>query len=221
MSWSDILYPDNPARREKVVRLHQELLNSMELNFDATNELIGMLNKHWHCGLCPIKMKTSDTIQENCDLLLAAMTSIQGELKAIDEKLRSCLEPDLYRKLHDFQEMDQSKMKILRTATQVARGAIGITAAAIIIKVGLSALASRVLSNVMMIVARVGIILGGIVVSAILGVGIDLIISAILGAKERKDLEEKIRELQEIVDEFKPASKEYSKAIMKVMLLLE
>jgi len=44
MSWGDIFYPGNPGRRDEVVRLSTKLHTLMEFNFDATNDLIDMLN---------------------------------------------------------------------------------------------------------------------------------------------------------------------------------
>nr|XP_014425853.1 single-pass membrane and coiled-coil domain-containing protein 3-like [Pelodiscus sinensis] len=119
MSWSDIFYPDNPRRRERVARLHQELVNCMELNFDATNDLIGALNTHCQCKLHPIHIQEKGTLQDNCNVLLAAIKAVQGELQDIDEQLKRKLEPHLYRKLHDFQEPESKKMQILRSVTTV------------------------------------------------------------------------------------------------------
>nr|XP_048684829.1 single-pass membrane and coiled-coil domain-containing protein 3-like [Caretta caretta] len=220
MSWSDILYPGNPERRETVVRLHQELINCIELNFDTTNELIGALNEHCHCKLHPIKMNMKGTIRDNCNLLLSAIKSIQDILQAIDARLKSNLEPDLYRKLHDFQETDAKKMQILRSVATVVSGLTGTVAMGIFIKLALSQVVSRVLSQTTMILAKVGASVIGAVAGMLLGMGVDLILSAILGAIERDQLEEKIQELKALVSEFKPASKEYNKTILKTICML-
>ncbi|XP_065276365.1 single-pass membrane and coiled-coil domain-containing protein 3-like [Emys orbicularis] len=220
MSWSDILYPDNPARREKVVRLHQELIDCIELNFDTTNELIGVLNTHCQFKLHPIKMNRNGTVRENCDILLAAIKSIQDTLQAIDARLKSELEPDLYRKLHDFQEPDAKKMQILRNVATVVSGLAGTVAMGIFIKLALSQVVSRVLTQTTMVLAKIGASVIGAVAGMILGVGVDLILSAILGAVERDHLEAKIQELSALVSEFKPASREYNKTIIKISCTL-
>ncbi|XP_026517184.1 single-pass membrane and coiled-coil domain-containing protein 3-like [Terrapene carolina triunguis] len=220
MSWSDILYPDNPARREKVARLHQELINCIELNFDTTNELIGVLNTHCQFKLHPIKMNMNGTVQENCDILLAAIKSIQDMLQAIDARLKRELEPDLYRKLHDFQEPDAKKMQILRNVATVVSGLAGTVAMGIFIKLALSQVVSRVLTQTTMVLAKIGASVIGAVAGMILGVGVDLILSAILGAVERDQLEAKIQELNALVSEFKPASHEYNKTIIKISCML-
>ncbi|XP_065429919.1 single-pass membrane and coiled-coil domain-containing protein 3-like [Chrysemys picta bellii] len=220
MSWSDILYPGNPARREEVVRLHQDLINCIELNFDTTNDLIKALNTHCHCELHPIKMNKNGTVRENCDVLLAAIQSIQDTLQAIDARLKSELEPDLYRKLHDFQEPDAKKMQILHNWAKGVSGFTGL-ALGILIKLVSSKVTTSVMSKMMTLVVKVGSsIVGAIFVGALLGVGVDLIFSAILGGIERDQLETVIRELQPLVDEFKPASHEYSKTIMKITCML-
>ncbi|KAG6926137.1 single-pass membrane protein with coiled-coil domains 3, partial [Chelydra serpentina] len=220
MSWSDILYPDNPARREKVARLHQEVINCIELNFDTTNELIGALNEHCRCRLHPIKMNMNGTIRENCDKLLAAIKSIQDILQTIDARLKSNLEPDLYRKLHDFQEPDAKKMQILRSVATMVSGLTGTVAMGIFIKLALSQVVSIVLSQTTMILAKVGASVIGAVAGMLLGLGVDLVLSAILGAIERDRLETAIQELNALVSEFKPASKEYNKTIMKTICML-
>ncbi|XP_044847181.1 single-pass membrane and coiled-coil domain-containing protein 3-like isoform X2 [Mauremys mutica] len=220
MSWSDILYPDNRVRRERVARLHQELINCIELNFDTTNELIEALNTHCQFKLHPVKMNMNGTIRENCDMLLAAIKSIQDILQAIDKRLKSNLEPDLYRKLHDFQEPDATKMRILRNVATVVSSLAGTVAMGFFIKLALSQVVVIVLSQTAMALSIIGASLIGAVAGMIVGVGIDLILSAILGAIERDQLEAKIQELSELVSEFKPASKEYNKAIMKILCKL-
>ncbi|XP_075763142.1 single-pass membrane and coiled-coil domain-containing protein 3-like [Pelodiscus sinensis] len=220
MSWSDIFYPDNPRRRERVTRLHQELINCMELNFDATNDLIGALNTHCQCKLHPIHIQEKGTLQDNCNVLLAAIKAVQGELQDIDEQLKRKLEPHLYRKLHDFQEPESKKMQILRSVTTVVAGLTGTVAMGIFVKLALSEVGTIILSRLMTVVVKIGVSVGGAVAGILLGAGVDMIVSAILGAVERSQLEEAIEELEGIVKEFKPASKEYSKTIMRVMLML-
>ncbi|XP_065429704.1 single-pass membrane and coiled-coil domain-containing protein 3-like [Chrysemys picta bellii] len=220
MSWSDILYPGNPARRERVVRLHQELINCIELNFDATNDLIGVLKTHCQFKLHPIKMNKNGTVRENCDVLLAAIQSIQDTLQAINARLKSKLEPDLYQKLHDFQEPDAKKMQILRSVATAVSGLAGTVAMGIFIKLALSQVVSGVLTQTTMVLARISASVIGVVAGILLGVGVDLILSAILGAVERDRLEAKIQELEKLVSEFKPASKDYYKAIIKVTCML-
>ncbi|XP_065429706.1 single-pass membrane and coiled-coil domain-containing protein 3-like [Chrysemys picta bellii] len=220
MAWSDILYPGNSARRERVVRLHQELINCIELNFDATNELIGALNTHCQFKLHPIKMNMNGTVRENCDIFLAAMKSIQDTLQAIDGRLKSQLEPDLYQKLHDFQEPDAKKMQILRSLAKGVSEFTGTMAMKFFIKLVLSKVMSKAMSQITMILAEIGASVVGAVAGMILGVGVDLILSAILGAIERDRLETAIRKLEALVSEFKPASKEYNKTILKTIYTL-
>lgn len=200
--------------------MHQELINCMELNFDATNDLIGALNTHCQCKLHPIHIQEKGTLQDNCNVLLAAIKAVQGELQDIDEQLKRKLEPHLYRKLHDFQEPESKKMQILRSVTTVVAGLTGTVAMGIFVKLALSEVGTIILSRLMTVVVKIGVSVGGAVAGILLGAGVDMIVSAILGAVERSQLEEAIEELEGIVKEFKPASKEYSKTIMRVMLML-
>ncbi|TFJ96200.1 Oligomycin sensitivity conferral protein [Platysternon megacephalum] len=167
------------TRREEVVRLHQELIDCIELNFDATSELIGVLNTHLQCELHP-------TVRENCDIFLAAMKSIQDMQQAIDGRANwSKLEPDLYRKLHDFQETDATKMQILHSVATAVSGLTGTVAMGIFVKLALSKVVTRVQSQIMMIMVKVGASMIGAVAGMLLGVSVDLILSAFLGAVER------------------------------------
>ncbi|XP_067411462.1 single-pass membrane and coiled-coil domain-containing protein 3-like [Emydura macquarii macquarii] len=216
MSWSDLLYPGNPDRRAKVVRLHQELIDCIELNFDAANTLIDVLNTHWTCKLSPVKMNKQGTIKENTDVFLAAMKSIQGVLQDIDKALASKLEPALYRKLHNVQETDATKMKILAEVT------IGVVTAGIFFTLIYSNVTISACGQITALMAEVGISLfGGIVASALVGVGLNLILSAIIGATERSQLEAEIQKLEALVNEFKPASKEYYKTIIEVKIICQ
>nr|XP_023970234.1 single-pass membrane and coiled-coil domain-containing protein 3-like [Chrysemys picta bellii] len=220
MSWSDILYPGNPARWERMVLLHQQLIDCVELNFDAINELIVALNRHCHCKLQPIKMNRNGTVWENCDVLLAAIQSIQDILQAIDEKLKRELEPLLYQKLHNFQETDATKMQLLRSVAERVSGLAGTVAMGIFVKLALSEVTTTILSQIIKIMGKLGASVIGCAAGVLLGVSIDLILSAILGAVERDKLEEEIRELEKLVSKLKPASQEYYKTIIKVTCML-
>ncbi|XP_032639837.1 single-pass membrane and coiled-coil domain-containing protein 3-like isoform X2 [Chelonoidis abingdonii] len=202
MSWSDFLYPDNPMRQEKVTWLHQELINCIELNFDTTNELTEALNTHCQCKLHPVKMNMNGTVRENCDIFLTAIKSIQDILQAIDAKLKSNLEPDLYRKLHDFQEPDAVKTQILCNVATMVSGLAGTVAMRFFIKLVLSQVVGTVLNQTAMVLAKIGASVIGAVAGMILGVGVDLILSVTLGSIEKYQLEAKIEELSELVSEF-------------------
>jgi len=51
--------------------------------------------------------------------------------------------------------------------------------------------------------------------------GVDMIASAIIGTVERDKLEDTIKQLEEAMEGFEPASKEYTKTIMTVQVRLE
>uniref|UniRef100_A0A8C8RJ88 Uncharacterized protein n=1 Tax=Pelusios castaneus TaxID=367368 RepID=A0A8C8RJ88_9SAUR len=214
MALSDLLYPGNPGKREKVTRLQQELIDCMELTFEATNELIEILNTHLLYKLSPIKMNKEGTIQENCDIFTATTKSIQDVLQDIDKKLSRKLEPDLYRKLHDLHETDHVKMRIVRAAFSLGAGSAGILVSGFIIKLAISKVATSALSQIATIMAKIGASVAGAVIGAAVGLGLDLIISAVTGAIERDKLEAAIQELEPLVKEFKSASRMYYKTII-------
>ncbi|XP_067401845.1 single-pass membrane and coiled-coil domain-containing protein 3-like [Emydura macquarii macquarii] len=220
MAFSDVFFPDNPKRREHVIRLHQELVDSIDSNFDVTNDLIGLLNTHLGGKITPIKMKENGTIKENCDILIETMNKIQEMLQGIDEKMKKNLEPSLYRKLHDVTESDTTKMKIIQSASNILADIVGSAAAGIIIKLVLKRVSLLALTNVVSIVAKIGASVFGLAAGVAIGVTVDMIFSAVLGAIEKKQLEESIQELEGHLNEFKPASKEYQKAIMGVIITI-
>jgi len=99
MSWSDIFYPGNPERRERLIRKHQELLHLMKGNFRATNQLIETLNEHLHLSFSPIALDEKATVKENCEVIIGRIHEIQAEVEKIDQHLKEKLEPKLYEKL--------------------------------------------------------------------------------------------------------------------------
>ena len=68
MSWGDILYPGNPDRWDEVVCLSTKLKTLMEFNFDATNNLIDLLNDNsvaGHSLLTHVDLDESATVRAN------------------------------------------------------------------------------------------------------------------------------------------------------------
>uniref|UniRef100_A0A8C8REP0 Single-pass membrane protein with coiled-coil domains 3 n=1 Tax=Pelusios castaneus TaxID=367368 RepID=A0A8C8REP0_9SAUR len=218
MSLSDIFFPDNPKRREEVVRLHQCLVDCMDSNFYITNRLIELLNTHLGCKITPIEMKKDGTIKENCEIFIYTMNKIQEVLQGIDEELKKKLEPSLYQKLHDVTESDTTKMSIIKSVAHLITGFAGSAALGIVVKLCLNKVASLTMSRLVTIMAKIGVSAIGLVVGIAAGLTIELILSAIIGAIERDQLEKAIQELEGHLKEFKPASKEYYETILTVIL---
>ena len=70
MSFSDILYPDNPRRRRQVISKVQEMYDAMQGNFRATNRIIDFLNKNVQgTKLKHISVYEGKTFKENAQVL--------------------------------------------------------------------------------------------------------------------------------------------------------
>ena len=46
MALADLFFPGNPGRRTQLVTLSTQIKTYMETNFDATNDLIDLLNQN-------------------------------------------------------------------------------------------------------------------------------------------------------------------------------
>lgn len=217
MNWSDIFYPGNPEKREKLIRKNQVLLNLMENNFRATNRLIETLKKHLGWSFSPIALNEKATVKENCDVIIECIHEIQVEVEKINMQLKEMLEPTLYEKLgnmnlsvHDYQKV--------REVVYAVCGAAGLAcsdAVSWLIKNG------RILKN---ITSSFGRIAAGRVANLALGMvfmGIDMIIGAILGSIEHNELEKALKEYDEALEEFKPASEEYQDCITEFKIRIK
>ncbi len=76
----------------------------------------------------------------------------------------------------------------------------------------------QILTNITSMCCKVAV---GIAGTIVIGLLINLIVSAILGHTERGQLETALKEYEEALVDFRPASKEYQKAINRVMIMLE
>ncbi|NXD15724.1 SMCO3 protein, partial [Nothocercus nigrocapillus] len=220
MVLSDLLYPDNPRRRQELIHLHQELLDCMSTNFHATNELAGVLNEHLGCTIPRIKIRESSTIKENCDIIIQAMSEIQHQVQKIDSDMKEKLEPVLYQKLHDIREPELEKIAIAHRVFSVVLGEATSTAGIVAIKLIGSNFITLTLGKLVSLLAQIGAsVLGGISI-AILGLGIEMILHAILGAVERNELLAAVRSYEEHLAQFRAASEKYQRAIHEVTSLV-
>ena len=220
MSWGDIFYPGNPGRRDEVVRLSTKLHTLMEFNFEATNDLIDLLNKEAKPSstIAKIYVDNTGTVKENCQTLLNKMDEVMRVVDKIDEDLAKKLEPEAYRKLK-LPDMKFKDRIALAKKTVSAGLSVAATVAGVVL---VGAIKSGLILT--KIVAAIGVIKSCAVASLVLGVlvlGIDMIASAIIGAVERSKLEAAIDELDTAVNTFDPASKEYTKTITRVEIMLE
>ncbi len=215
--WSDIFYPENPKRREQLIRRSQELQDLMKNNFRATNQLIDAMNKYLNCSFQHIFLNENATLRENCDVMIGCIHKIQAEVERIDKKLKEKLEPTLYEKLRnlpltstDFKKISKAFMGIFGAAS------IGSTVLLIyLIKNGtiLSSIAGKFALFGAGALASLGL--------AVVFLGIDMIVEAILGKIEGDQLKAELEKYDRALEEFRPASEQYQDNITYVRVKIE
>lgn len=217
ISWIDLFYPDIHKKREDLIRKNQEILDLMDSNFFATNQLIGVLNRHYNYSFKRIELNRNDTVKKNCDVLIDCMHEIQAKVDEIDQGLKKKLEPEVYEKLKnmsitvdDFEKNTHIVEDVLGFADMTATVAFSI----LINK-------AMVLSNLISKLGKIATGLIGSVVLAAVGLGIDIILEAILGKYELHELEKALKEYDEVLAEFKPKSREYEQVITEVKVTLD
>ncbi|XP_055062679.1 single-pass membrane and coiled-coil domain-containing protein 3 [Misgurnus anguillicaudatus] len=218
MVWSDLFYPENPKRRERLIRKSQQFFHLIEDNFNATNDLIEVVNKHLKLSLGRVTLNESATVKDNCNVLIQRIREIQAEIWKIDNKLKIKLDPALYEELKN---MNLYVPLSMATHTQIAKIAIGaggmVTTAAVcwLIK------SEMILASVTTQIGAIASTSIGAVVLGVVFLGVGMIVEAILGSIERDQLESALKEYDEALEEFRPASKQYQKSIMEVRLRIE
>ncbi|XP_006888492.1 PREDICTED: single-pass membrane and coiled-coil domain-containing protein 3 [Elephantulus edwardii] len=217
MAEYDFIFPENPKRRQEVNRLHQQLLDCLSDSFQATNKLIEVLNTHLGCRLASIEMQRDGTIKENCDVIIQTMTKIQKEMQKIDEALKDKLEPTLYRKLQDIKERDTEKIAIVQKVISVILGDVTSTTSAVAVKLIASNVTSGIINTLVKVLGQIGASLLGNITVAVISLGLDMIVRAILGAVEKTQLQAAIRSYEAHLVEFKSASQKYHHAITEVI----
>ncbi|XP_042323084.1 single-pass membrane and coiled-coil domain-containing protein 3 [Sceloporus undulatus] len=221
MNLSDLLYPSNQQRRQDVIDLHQELLDYMKLNFKVTNELIGTMNEHLGAKIPNITMKDSGTIKDNCDIIIQAMNSIQQEVQKLDKEIRNRLDPGMYQKLYDIKQPELEKIAIADQMVSIILGEATASAGAVAIKIICSNIVTFTVNKLVALLAQIGIsVLGGIAIT-VFGLGIDVILHAILGAVERDHLLASIQSYEKHLVEFREASEIYQCVISEISALVK
>ncbi|KAK9976708.1 hypothetical protein ABG768_021913 [Culter alburnus] len=217
--WSDIFYPHNPKRREQLIRKSQQFQDLMEGNFEATNQLIDVMNKHLNCSFQHITLNESATLRDNCNVMIECMHKIQAVVEKIDKKLKEKLEPTLYEKLKVLNlSLPPEEFKDISIAIKTVCGVEGLTATAV---VSILIRTGDILANITSKFVKIGAGTLACVGLAVVFIGIDMIVEAILGSIERDNLEKALKEYDDALTEFKPASLEYQRNIMKVQVKIE
>lgn len=218
MSLSDLFYPGNPEKREKIIRRSQELIDLMKSNFEATNSLTEMVNKHLHSSFSPITLDEKATVKENCDVMIERVNQILAKVKEVDEELKKKLEPTLYESL---QHISLQSFNNIPAADKTAIKSVCQFPAAVLVKSLMKNM--RSLTGIIFIFACISTgVVGSILMGLVVGFVItDVVVSGILGYIEQCKLDKALEEYEEALSEFRPASKNYEKAIYEVMFLLK
>ena len=217
MSFTDLFFPDNPKRRKQVIVLSTKLRTYIEEAFFASNDVADLLNTY----LTPIPnlehhyADDNASIEVNSAVLTAVLENIQAVLTNGDEQLKASVDPGVYAVLTSEEISFTQKIETAKTAigsTVSAEAAVGVLTAVRISKIALAAFAAYLKVQKL---AVASIVLG------VLAFGLDFIVSAILGAVEKAKLVEAIDELQEAVDVLEPATKDFSRAVIKAQIGIE
>ena len=220
MSMSDLIYSGNAGKRTRVIQLYQELEDHMRANFDATNELIELINKEFqHTGLTRIEVDSRKSIKENAEVLIGAIKKIQVLTDKIDASLSRHLEPLAYQKLMNGKTTFKDRYEIARGVANSSVSFISATTSAN--GVILISLIKGSIINVTPIVSIVGIGFTCMLFIPVLCLAVGFVASAFIRKLEKSRLEETITELEKAKNVFVPASKKYIKSINRVIARLE
>ncbi len=213
MALSDVFYPGNPERREKIIRKSQELIDLMKRNFETTNSLIEIVNEHLDSSFSPITLNEKATIKENCDVMIERVNQIQAKVEEVDEELQRKLEPTLYESLQhaSLQDLNNVSADVKYAISSVCQ----LPAAVLVMRL------KKVMTVLIGITCTCAIYSVGIFAAFLFGLAVDAVVSAILGHIEQGKLETALAEYEEALAEFRPASKQYQEAIYEVRFILQ
>nr|XP_055062678.1 single-pass membrane and coiled-coil domain-containing protein 3-like [Misgurnus anguillicaudatus] len=228
MNWSEIFYPGNPERKEKLIRKSQQFIDLMEDNFTATNDLVELLNEFVGLSLKPVILNEKNTLRENCDVLIKCIREIQAELQKFDKELKEKLDPAVYEKVKNIDLALEFNLNMPEYA-KVAEVVFGVAGC---VSSGVSGCVAAVV--VCWLIKRESVLektsfqfdqMGSMIISALpTGVvfsGIGIIFGAIMGRFERDKLEKALKEYDEALDNFKPASKQYQYSITEARIRID
>ncbi|XP_058632651.1 single-pass membrane and coiled-coil domain-containing protein 3-like [Onychostoma macrolepis] len=216
--WSDIFYPENPKRKEQLIRRSQEIQDLMKNNFRATNQLIDAMNKYLSCSFEHITLNESATLRENCDVMIGCMNMIQAEVEKIDKKLKEKLEPTLYKKLRKVSSLSSVDFKAISNAFAIVCG-IGSLGSAVLF--GCLLKNGTILANITSKFVKIGATALAGVVLAVVFLGIDMIVEAIIGKIEGDQLQAELEKYDRALAEFRPASEQYQDNITYVRIKID
>ncbi|XP_062611272.1 uncharacterized protein LOC134280358 [Saccostrea cucullata] len=214
MSFIEVLYPGNQQRRDNCVRLSQEIYSAMKGNFDSTNDLIKIMHTKLGADIAHLIFYKDKTIKENAENFHRKIAEIQSKLEDSLKINKHKIDPYLYEML----ENDELELSGIYRQLRISGKVVDLVAQTIILAYSVVRTVLMALNQIVRAFCKLWI---GALVLGVLVLGVDLIFSAIVGAKERKHLETTEQELQAVVDEFVPASRMYTKEITRIEMRLE
>ena len=145
------------------------------------------------------------------------MDKIQKYVDDLDAALAQEIDPELYEKLKDINTSFSERIDI---AQQAFTATVTVVSSAASV-----ALVGAVTGGYMLtpLVKSIGLVKASVVGTIALGVltlGLDMIASAIIGAVEREKLDTAISQLEEAMEHFDPASKDYNRNCTRVDVMV-
>lgn len=197
MGWlSDLLYPDNPKRRAKVQEYVIKIKSSLETMTYDVNDVVDEINKVLKEKINKVEhYEDEDNLSDFFNKLIRKL----GEIQSIaDDKIDNDISIDtkVYREVRDsikggrLDDTDKLVDRLSKASTSLSAFIVALTS------VTARILAKTVFSASSRLVAALGGTIGGVA----LGLLVEVITEAIMGAIERKELEDKIKELEDAFD---------------------
>ena len=188
----------------------------MEENFWQLNQLINYINEELKPNprIRHVYLDDEATFEDNSNRFIARVEEVQRVIGEIDQELAAMLEPNLYKEIKSPNMDFKERLRKANTALTIGFTAAGIALVGVI--TGGALLAGGVTAMTI-----VGTGAAATMKVGFLMLGVDMIAGAITGAIERKRLEEAIRDLENTLETFEPASKEFQRQIIRVTAILE
>lgn len=219
MSWADIFYPGNSEMKTRLAQLCGQLNTLLDSCFTAVNHLIDCVEEYLPGQKFEkITMQVSASLRDNCNLIIGRVNEIKNYLEKKEYEVEKLMGTELFNQLMNLDTKFQEKIDIAKKAL------IGIEG--ISLTVGGVALVAAIAAGKMLtkVVARLGVIATSTLATiglAVFGLAIDMIVSAILGAVEKAELEKAVEEYANAVEAFKPAADEFYDNISMVRAMIK
>lgn len=118
MSWSDIFFSGNQAKKDEIARLSGKLFSLVDNCFLATNKLMDCMHKYLPGrNFDKLESNASKSIRDNCDMIIQRLgemeTYLEGKKKDVEEKM----DPELFNILVSTGTSHKEKMKIAKMSS--------------------------------------------------------------------------------------------------------